>query len=778
MSRVFLATEKALDRRIVFKVLPPELAAEVSTERFKREIQLAAKLNHPHIVPLLNAGSSEELLYYTMPYVEGESLRSLLTRERLLSVEQAVQLAREVADALDYAHGRQIVHRDIKPENILLSGGHAVVADFGIARAVSRATDATAFTSARITLGTPAYMSPEQASGEREIDGRSDIYALGCVLFEMLAGQPPFTGPTEQAVMAKRFIEQAPRVQQSRETVPPWLDEAIARSLATTPADRFETARRFAEALGGPSASQSYGTAPAAASSSAPIVSNRRLPKSSMIAIALAALLVMGYGAYRFAGTRGGGTPAGSPNAAAATRGAPATIAVLPFENLSADKENEYFADGMTEEVINSLSGIEGLRVAARTSVFALKGKKFDARTVGDTLGVGTILEGSVRRSGTRLRVTAQLVNTGDGYQIWAEDYDRELSDVFAVQDEIASAIVTALRMKLVRTSAGSASTDRPTSSTEAYDLYLKGRFLLNSQGSTGLARAQEHFERALALDPTFARAYAGIADARARKGVTGRGVPQVEMPKAKEAALRALALDSSLAEAHSSLAHILFVWEWDPRAELAFKKAISLDPDDATTRWLYAILLLNEKRFRESEAEFRLAHTLEPLLPHTSSLLGRFFVSTGKPDSAIKYLREAIDLGPNLDMAYQQLGHAYLQKKMTGEALDAFRKAASLAGNRDSAHLAYAYAVTGNRDQAERTLLSMRAGARRYLSPVDMAIGYAGLGQKDEAFRWLERALQGRDPFMDGIAVIVGLESLRSDPRFESIVKRMRPVQ
>src|SRR5688500_10552917 len=695
MSRVFLATDAALERRIVFKVLPPDVAAEVSTERFKREIQLAAQLNHPHIVPLLSAASSDDgLLYYTMPYVEGESLRSLIDRQRRLPLEMAVQLAREVADALDYAHSRAIVHRDIKPENILLSGGHAVVTDFGIARAVSRATDSPALTSAYIAVGTAAYMSPEQASAEREIDGRSDIYSLACVLFEMLAGQPPFTGTTQQALIAKRFIEAAPSVRQSRENVPAWLDEAVARGLATAPADRFQTAREFSQALALSSVSSGSAMYSSPSAAPAPPLSALRPPplrRRVFIPIALAAVLAVGYAAFQL--TDGGASRAEgrSGNAAASSTG-PATIAVLPFANLSAGEENEFFADGMTEELINSLSGIEGLRVAARSSVFALKGSKLDVRTVGDTLGVDAVLEGSVRRSGTKLRVTAQLVNTDDGYQMWADDFDREMSDVFKVQDEIARAIVSALRVRLIRTGGQTAGAGSRSSNPEAYDFYLKGRFFLNSQGTQGLPRALEHFERAVRLDPSFARAHAGISDSHSRRGQLGIGNPQVEMPKAKAAALKALALDSSLAEAHGSLAHILFVWEWDHvQAEREFRKAIALDPDNATSHLIFGILLLDRERFKEAEKEFRLARELEPLLPHTSSLLGRFFVSTKQPDSSIKYLREAIDLGPNLDLAYQQLGHAYLQNVMSREALDAFRKASSLSGPRDSAHLAYA---------------------------------------------------------------------------------------
>ena len=308
--------------------------------------------------------------------------------------------------------------------------------------------------------------------------------------------------------------------------------------------------------------------------------------------------------------------------------------------------------------------------------------------------------------------------------------------------------------------------------------MYLKGHHFLYSQGTSGNQKALELFESALERDPGFARAYAGVSSARTRIGMLGAGDPRIELPKAKAAALKALELDSTVAEAHASLAHILFVWEWDHEAaDRAFRKAIALDPDDANTRWVYGISLLDEARFDEAEREFRLARDLEPLMPHANSLLGRYFVARRQPDSAIKYLREAIELGQRVDLGYQQLGHAYLQKRMYAEAIDTFREAAALSGAHDSAHLVYAYAVSGNRAEAEKTLRQiLSASPVRYLSPMDMAIAYAGLGRKDEAFQWLDRGVNEHAPFMDNIRVMPGLESLRSDARFADLISRMRP--
>ena len=447
MATVYLARDLKHDRDVAIKVLRPELAAALGAERFQREILLAARLSHPHILPLFDSGSAGDLLYYVMPNVSGQSLRDRLNRERMLPVAEAVRIAVAVAGALEHAHRQGIVHRDIKPDNIMFQDGHALVADFGIGKAVSDARSET-LTEEGMSLGTPAYMSPEQAAGE-PVDGRSDIYSLGCVLYEMLVGEAPFTGPSVQAIIAKRFVQTPADVAGLREGIPAPVARAVQRALARAPMDRIGSGAAFAAML------SEQEDAPA----------RRAAPERS--------------------------------------------IAVLPFANLSGDKEQEYFSDGLSEEIINLLAQIPELKVTARTSAFAFRGKEQDIRAIAASLGVSTVLEGSVRRSGNRIRVTAQLISAADGSHLMSERYDREIADVFAMQDEIAAAITAALRVKLAP---GIARAARYTPSVPAYEAFLKARYHEVRIAPESLELSRQYYEQAIALDAGFAMAHMGLA--------------------------------------------------------------------------------------------------------------------------------------------------------------------------------------------------------------------------------------------------------------------------
>jgi serine/threonine protein kinase len=508
MAIVYLAEDLKHQRKIALKVLRPDLASEIGAERFLREIKIAAKLTHPHILPLYDSGEADGFVFYVMPAMEGRSLRERIRKEGQLPLDEAMRITQEIASALDYAHRHGVIHRDIKPENILLHEGAAMLADFGIGKAVSSAE--RDITQAGIAIGTPAYMSPEQASAEAEVDGRSDLYSLGCVLYEMLSGEPPYTGPTAQAVIAKRLGAPVPHVKVVRDVTDP-VDAIVTRTLARTPVDRFASAAEFAAAL--------------------------RDAQSGTLQTP-AAVSAVGYAASTVK-----------------------SVAVLPFANMSADPENEYFSDGMTEEIINVLGNVPGIQVASRTSSFAFKGKDVDVRQIGKTLGVGTVLEGSVRKVGRRIRITAQLTDVTNGYSLWNKTYDRQLEDVFAIQGEISRAIAGALKVKLV----GDTGTRMVPASEnlEAYNLYLKGRFFYNKFTELDLRRGIELFEQALQVAPEHARAHAGIADCWAYLA-DDWVAPDEAYPKAKASALRALDLEPSLGDAFTALGKVLCWYEWD----------------------------------------------------------------------------------------------------------------------------------------------------------------------------------------------------------------------
>jgi serine/threonine protein kinase/tetratricopeptide (TPR) repeat protein len=721
MAVVFLARDLRHDRQVALKVLKPEISAEIGADRFLREIKLAAGLTHPHILPVYDSGESGGLLFYVMPNMEGRSVRERLDREKQLPLEEALKITREVASALDYAHRHQVVHRDIKPENILLHEGAAMVADFGIGKALS---GGGSLTQTGMAVGTPAYMSPEQAGGEGAVDGRSDLYSLGCVLYEMLAGEPPFTGPTAQAVIAKRFVAPIPKVRATRD-VPELVDAAITRALSRTPVDRFPTAAEFAEVL-------------------------RQIARD------------------------GGAAPLRTPTASQKAAPAQRSIAVLPLINRSADPENEYFSDGMTEEIINVLGKVPGVQVASCASSFTFKGKEVDVRQVGQKLGVSTVLEGGVRKVGNRIRVTAQLSEVQNGYSLWTETYDRQLEDVFAIQDDIARAIVDALKLKLV----GEEPLVVPTTTNlEAYTLYLRGRFLVNKYNDPDLRKAIETFEQALAKDPAYAQALAGIADSWSRLA-DDFVAPGEAYPKAKAAAIRALELDAALPEALAALGRVQAWYEWDfAGAERELRKAVKLNPSYADAHFVLGSALPTLGRLAEGIEELRQALVFDPLSPIYGRFLGRFLVFAGDYEAAIAQGHATLELHPGYPAAHVNIGSAYLGLGRAEEALDWYRRGQSL----DSALRSYdvfivrALAALGEREEAEAILGRLEAlAATQYIRAESLAMGYAALGDLGRAFVSLDRALAERSAGLTYLHVDPGYEPLRSDPRFADLVKRI----
>ncbi len=772
MASVFLAQDVKHGRRVAIKVLHPELAAAVGSARFLREIETAAKLTHPNILSLHDSGERDGLLYYVMPYVEGESLRDRLSRMRQLALDEAVRIASDVADALSFAHAHGVVHRDIKPENILLTGRHAIVADFGIARAVERAAG-DSLTDTGVTLGTAQYMSPEQASGEREIDARSDIYALGCVLYEMVAGEPPFTGPTVQSIVAKHMTADVPSVRTLRPTVPPRIERVISRALAKSAADRYQDAGGMLRELEGESDAMSSVSEASPLGTTVPSgVAPRRTSVKRNIWVAAVALLAAAGATAIWRATTG---PQASETQPAAPTNAQRSLAVLPFDDVGAAAESTYFADGMTEELIAAIGRIPGVRVISRTSAFAFREKRgLTLRQIADSLKVGTVLEGTVRRDGNRLRVIARLVDVAADSQLLTRDFSRELRDVFAVQNEIAQDIAGALRVRLTA-AAGSPGVATATIDVAAYDLYLRGLAYYNQRIPPALREAVRLFEAAVARDSTFVAAHVGLSDALRLNGLIGGASPREMRLRGRETAERALLLDSTSGGAHAALGHALHTFYKDSKGGQAhLRRALVLDSSYNAARLYLGILYYDLGRFDDAITVLREALERDPLFAPIRTTLGRVFLGAGQVDSALAQLRISTELNPVWSFTHGQLGQSLVAKGTAEEALQEFRRGASLGGAVDSAQLAYGLAIAGQRAAAEAVLRAVTREPREmYNLDAAIAIAYVGLGDHDQAFRWLERAASfpwGGYTYLRAPA----LAPLRDNPRFRRVLRQL----
>ena len=719
MATVYLAEERKHSRHVAVKVLHPDLTRSLGTERFLREIRIVAGLSHPHIVPLIDSGEYDGRLFYVSVFVPGGSLRDRLNRERTLALGDALRVGHEIGSALESAHRGGYVHRDVKPENILLAAdGHALLTDFGIAFAGS--TDTTdAITAVGLAVGTPEYMSPEQASGARDLGVPSDLYSLACVVYEMLTGEPPFRGPNAQATMAMHVTKTPPSSRAMRPELPAMLDQVLAKALAKDPQQRYSGVREFLSALDA-----------------------SVLPRLST------------------------------------ARAAPRTIAVLPFINASPDAENEYLSDGITDELIVALAKVEGLRVSSRTSVFALKGKAQDVRAIGALLGASAVLEGTVRKAGERLRITAQLTSTDDGQLLWSQRYDRTLEDVFAIQDEIANTIVSTLRA----TTFASLETPvarRHTENVRAHSLYLRGRHAWNKRSQEAVFEAIEFFEQAIREDPNYALAYTGLSDSFALL-LDYRSVPVQEWhERAKEYARKALALDESLAEAHTSLAWSLFIYDWDwDGAAREFRRAIELDPKYPTAHQWHAFSLASRGRLDEALLEGHVAQELDPASVSIRRTLGWLYYYARRYDQARYHLSRAIEMNPEAEETYRVLG---LSVAMQGDLVEAeriLREAITLrgAGPYAIATLAYVLGRKGDREGALAHLrdLEQRAAAG-YVSSVAFATLYLGLADIEQALDWTERARAERRGWVTYLRINPIFDPLRESPRFRTLIEKMR---
>ena len=755
MGRVFVVEDVTLNRTVVVKLVTPELESGMSVERFVREIQLTARLQHPHIVPVLTTGARDGLVWYAMPFIRGESLRARMKQDGALSVDDTVSILRDVLDALSFAHKEGIVHRDIKPENILLQADHAVVVDFGVSKALTEATDEASLTRSGVTLGTPAYMAPEQIAAEKNVDHRADIYAVGVVGYEMLTGLSPFAGASPQAVIAAHMTKTPERLSAKSETVPARLDALVMRALEKDPDKRWQSAREMRDEM------DSLRESSAKTAKSWP----RYVAAATIVAVlAFTALSLQ----RRF--SLGSGRSSGEVGVVDSAK----SVAVLPFVNMSGSADNEYFSDGMTEELINTLTKIGGLRVAARTSSFAFKGKVQDIRQIAQALGVANVVEGSVRRAGNRLRVTAQLVNAGSGYHLWSDTFDGDVTDVFAVQDSISRSIATMLAGHLLATSGAS---QARASNARAYDFYLRGRFFFH-QGAKKmeLEKAMAMFDSAVAIDPTFALAYTGIADAYSYLADDFLP-PHVAYPKSQAAAIRALELDPSLSEAHAALAlvHLGYTWNW-PALKREAELALLQNPNSSIAHSLMAQYWSLVRDTSRTVAEVQKAVGLDPVSILILLDGARVTGYVGQHGLSQRLRQRAVEIDSTKAALYATVEAMFLLSGGdTARAVRLMERAEVQHPNCCPEMRANFYANARRADKARGYLRMLELRKQTSYKRADMiARVYSSLGDTDIAFKWLDIAFAERSASLPWVLRDHEFDSVHGDPRYTKLLDQL----
>ena len=749
MAVVFLAEDLKHRRRVAIKLLKPELSAVLGSERFVREIAIAATLQHPHILPLYDSGQAGGLFYYVMPFVEGESLRQRLAREQQLPLDAALQITREVGSALQHAHEHGVIHRDIKPENIMLSGGHAVVADFGIARALDAAS-AEQLTRSGMVVGTPQYMSPEQAGGAA-VDGRTDQYSLACTLYEMLIGQPPFTGPSALAVIARHSVDPVPSLRVVRQTVPQAVEGAIIQAMAKVPADRFASIQRFVDAL------QSPGIA------SLPQTVSPR-PRSRLVMTTLGAgVLVVVVAWWAVAGRTARRTPPGSRPIRA--------VAVLPFQDLAGSSDGAYLGEGMTEGLIADLAQIGSLKVISGSSGSVAQGTARSLADLARELGIEAVVKGSIRRAGDTIRVNVRLLHVPDSTPVFTGDYQGRLGQLPDLQREITVAITGSINAELKGDERSRLDARREVDQ-RAYEAYLRGRFHLERRE---LERARTMFEQAGRIAPDWAPPLVGLANYYTALPFFSDVAPAEVLPKARAALVQALALDETLAEAHAATGYIRAYYEWDWRAaEQEFRRALELRPNYTDAYFSYSRFLASRRRLDEAIAQLDRAVELDPLslsLQANRALLDYF---AGRYDVAASRLREILKSDSTDALVKWGLALVVEQQGRPNEAIAILEPISASSLNRKSS-LGHAYGVAGNSVRARSVLAALHAqAARSYVPSYYFALVHAGLGQRDQALRYLERAYEERSTVLAYLLIDPRLASLRDDPRFLALARRL----
>jgi len=758
MAVVFLAEDVKHGRRVAIKVLKPELTQALGAERFLREIEVAAGLNHPNILPVHDSGEADGLLYYVMPYVEEDTLRARIDRETQLPLDDALQIVREVADALDYAHAQGLVHRDIKPENILFQAGHAVVSDFGIAQALSEA-GGQRLTETGLAMGTPAYMSPEQAAGDPNLDARTDVYGLATVLYEMLAGSPPYVGPTPQAVLARKAAEPVPSIRVVRDTVPQSLEDAVVRGLAKVRADRHRTPGELAAELQRsvtepttlPTAIEGGGTGPTA---------GRAKPRTARTA-ALAALVVVVAAAGWWASKL-------VPEAGAADV---ASIAVLPPQNLTGDAEQEYFVEGMHDALIGQLAQIGSLRVISRTSTLRYRDSDLTVPEIARELGVDGIVEASISRDGDSVHMQVQLIQAvPEERHLWTDTYDRDVGKVLAMHADVARAIAQELEIALTPDQEERLATTGEIDPA-TYEAYLRGMFSLNKFTPEDIAEGLDYLHGAVEANPGDALAWAGLAQAYATLG-HGPAPPPDAWPRARAAAERALKLDGDMAEAHAAMADIKLYYEWDwAGAEESFQRANELNASQAWNHFHYAWHLLLTGRYDEALEEHLLARELDPLTPPQLAILGWLYLYAGDYERARAEAQQALDLNPDGSFGLATMGAAYMLEGRYDEALEYHQRMAATSPGWKWL-LGRTYAEAGRIDEARAILEEMEAEEPNSWSAIGLVVLNTALGEYDAAFRWME--YENPHAWVPWLTIDPVLIAPRDDPRFEEFEARL----
>jgi serine/threonine-protein kinase len=717
--------------------------------------------------------------------MEGESLRARILRHEILPAAEVVRTLREVASALSFAHQNGIIHRDIKPDNVLLISRSAMVTDFGVAKALTVSSDERnpdSLTSLGIALGTPSYIAPEQATADPTMDHRVDIYSFGAMAYEMLCGRPPFSAKTPQAMLAAHISERPVALIERRPDVPPALSALVMSCLDKSADRRPQTAEELMTLLDEIVLTRDDTRTPSderqahvmATPPVAPPVAPKPQPSPARRYLLIGgALAIVALGVFIGREMLGRRALPSTTEIPPPPSSLGKSIAVLPLVNVNGDPANEYLSDGLSDEIMSALSKVPGLRVASRTSAFAFKGKRLDAREIGRRLNVGTLLEGTMRRDGDQLRVSVQLTNVADNLGIWSGTYARQMKDVFSVQDSISQAIVNALAVRLSGNDSARM-TSRGTQQVEAFDLYLKGRFFVNKNTEADIRKGLSYYEQALVADPNYARAQAGVAYAWIALA-DDYVAPKDAYPRAKTAAVSALRLDPGLAEARSALGAVHLWYDWNSAsATRELTEAMRLDSANVYAYRYYGNLLKGMGRFDSALTVIRKAQQLDPLSPGRLNSVALMYITLGKYDQAIREARNALEIDPNYDDAHLAIGNALLAQGKPAEALGEFTRAAKM-GNRMQSGIASAEAALGHRDKALEMVRNLEAASKQhYVGPEAIAAVYFALADRDNGFAWLDKALDARSAYMALLRSDRRWDSVRTDPRFTSLVKKV----